>query len=196
MILELKNCQKAAGNVRWIENGERLKSRNRTWGRFLAMKERPRPADSAIVTAEDLAETLNESRGKFVNDKTAIGGRAVKLLPTHYGWTLRFDTRSLAYDPDVKYRVRVHVKVDKTPDGKGEAFWAGVYDDARRENCGTISVKAEKVADGWQWYDVATWKPEPRQHFWFGPGRFKGAESPAHNGVYVDAIEISRCESK
>ena len=26
-------------------------------------------ADSAIVTAEDLAETLNESRGKFVNDE-------------------------------------------------------------------------------------------------------------------------------
>ena len=197
MILELKNCQKAAGNVRWIENGERLKSRNRTWDRFLAMKERPRPADSAIVTAEDLAETLNESQGKFVNDKMAIGGRAVKLPPTHYAWTLRFDTRSIAYDPDVKYRVRVHVKVDKKQDGKGEAFWAGVYDDVRRKNCGIISVKAENVAGGWQWYDVATWKPETGQHFWFGPGRFDGRtmrESPAHSGVYVDAIEISRAE--
>ena len=87
--------------------------------------------------------------------------------------------------------------MDKKPDGKGEAFWAGVYDSARRKGCGSLSVKAEKVGKGWQWYDVLTWKPEPDQYFWFGPGRFDNKtlrESPAHNGVYLGALEISRVE--
>ena len=55
-------------------------------------------------------------------------------------------------------------------------------------------MTAEKADDGWKWYDVITWTPEPGQHFWFGPGRFKGEESTVHNGIYVDALEISRCE--
>ena len=197
MLLEINDCRKVAGNVRWVEAPNRQKSRNRIWSKFLEMKAPPRPADSAIVTVEDLVETPKESQGRFVNDKTAIGGRAIKLPPTHYGWTLHFDERRIAYDPGVKYRVRVHVKVDKKPGGKGEAFWTGIWDSVRRKNCGWIFVKAEKVADGWQWYDVATWKPEPGQYFWFGPGRFDSKamrESPAHAGVYIDALEISRLE--
>ena len=43
-------------------------------------------------------------------------------------------------------------------------------------------------------YDVLTWKPEEGQYFWLGPGRFTGTESPVHSGVFIDAIEISRCE--
>ena len=66
--------------------------------------------------------------------------------------------------------------------------------DRARKNCGCIFVKAQNVKDGWQWYDVLTWKPEEGQYFWFGPGRFTGTESSAHSGVFVDAIEISRCE--
>ncbi len=194
ILLELKDCQRVAGNVRWIENSKSLKVRNRTWDRFLAMKEMPQPADSAIVEVENLADSLNDSQGRFVNDKTAIGGRAVRLPPTHYAWTLRLDTGNIAYDPGVKYHLRIHVKVDKKKGGSGEAFWAGVYDDVRRKSCGSISVKAEKADDGWKWYDVITWTPEPGQHFWFGPGRFKGEESTVHNGIYVDALEISRCE--
>ena len=116
------------------------------------------------------------------------------MPPTHYGWTLRLDTRNIAYDPGVKYHLRVRVKVDKKKGGSGEAFWAGVWDDVRRKNCGSISVKAQNVSDGWQWYDVITWKPESGQHFWFGPGRFKGTESQAHDGIYIDALEISRVE--
>ena len=197
IVQELQDCRSVAGNIRWIESAPRLKVRERAWEKFLARKSPPEPADSAMIPADELVDAIVATHGEFVKDASAIGGRALKLHPTHFGWTARFDTNRLAYDQGVKYRVRVHVKVDRKKgcDGFGEAFWAGVYDDGRRKGCGSISVKAKDAGDGYQWYDVTTWQPESDQHFWLGPGRFKKglAESPVHNGVYIDALEISRC---
>ena len=196
MVKELYDCKAAAGgNVRWIENGSRFAFRDNGWRNFLAKPYPFTPQDKALVPAKDLMpNSLNILKGKFVKDKSAMFGSALMLNPSHYGWTARLDTKRIAYDPGAKYRVRVHVKVDKKPGGKGEAFWTGVWDNVRRKNCGSISVKAQNVKDGWQWYDVLTWKPEEGQYFWLGPGRFTGTESSAHSGVFVDAIEISRCE--
>ena len=199
MVKELYDCKVAAeGDIRWIENGGRFNFRDRGWQNFLATAASPKPQDKAVVPAQDLMpNSLVILKGKFVKDREAMFGSAMMLNPSHYGWTARLDTSRIAYDPGATYRIRIHVKVDKKPDGKGEAFWAGVYDNARRKGCGSLSVKAEKVGKGWQWYDVLTWKPEPDQYFWFGPGRFDNKtlrESPAHNGVYLGALEISRVE--
>ena len=199
IVKELYDCKAAAGgDIRWIENAGRFSFRDNGWRRFLAMPYPFQPQDKAVVPAEDLMpNSLNILRGRFVKDKDALFGKAMALNPSHYGWTARLDTSRIAYDPGAAYRIRIHVKVDKKPGGKGEAFWAGVYDGVRRKGCGQISAKAEKTADGWQWYDVLTWKPEPGQYFWFAPGRFDAKlfrESPAHNGVYIDALEISRVE--
>ena len=99
----------------------------------------------------------------------------------------------IAFDPDVTYKVRVRVRVEKDPSAKGEAFWAGVYDRVAKKGCGSISVKAERCGDGYAWYDVCKWKPRDGQYFWLGPGRFKknGGVS-AIKSVWVDRIEISR----
>ena len=199
MVKELYDCKAAVGgNLRWIENGNRFAFRDNGWRNFLARSYPFTPQDRAVVPAKDLMpNSLNILRGKFVKDKSAMFGSAMMLNPSHYGWTARLDTSRIAYDPGATYRIRIHVKVDKKPSGTGEAFWAGVWDNVRRKNCGSISVKTQKVSDGWQWYDVLTWKPEQGQYFWFGPGRFNNKamrESPAHNGVYIDALEISRLE--
>lgn len=199
MVKELYGCNvSAGGDIRWIENGGRFAFRDSGWRNFIAKPYPFKPQDRAVVTAEDLMPgSLNILRGRFVRDKTSMFGTAMMLKPTHHNWTARLDTSRIAYDPGVEYRIRIHVKVDKKPGG-GEAFWAGVWDGVRRRNCGSISVKAVDVKDGWRWYDVVSWKPESGQYFWFAPGRFDVKtmrESSAHNGVYIGALEISRVES-
>jgi hypothetical protein len=97
------------------------------------------------------------------------------------------------FAPDAQYKLRMRVKVDKsgTP---GPAFWAGVYDTTRARGYGQIEPTVAQVADGYQWYDVTTWKPEPNQYIWAGPGRFDkkaNASSPV-NAVYIDRLELER----
>ena len=85
--------------------------------------------------------------------------------------------------------------MEKEPDAKGEAFWAGVYDTPAKKGRGAISVKAEKCGDGYVWYDVCKWKPKDGQYFWLGPGRFKkDGGASAIKSVWVDRVEISRLD--
>ena len=132
----------------------------------------------------------------IICDRGTLDGTAIKLFNTHYEWSVRLDLASVAYDPDVTYKVRVRVRVEKDPAAKGEAFWAGVYDTPAKKGLGAISVKAEKCGDGYVWYDVCKWKPKDGQYFWLGPGRFKknGGVS-AIKSVWVDRVEISRVDS-
>ena len=153
------------------------------------------PCDCAEVPASRLRLSVPGVRGDRVKERGTLDGMAIKLFNTHYEWSVGFDTASIAYDPDVTYKVRVRVRVEKDPAAKGEAFWAGVYDRVAKKGCGSISVKAERCGDGYAWYDVCKWKPRDGQYFWLGPGRFKkdGGVS-AIKSVWVDRIEISRVD--
>ena len=149
--------------------------------------------DRAEVPASRLKLAVPGVRGEYTKDPETLDGTAIKLFNTHYEWSVRLDMASVAYDPDVKYKVRVRVRVEKDPGAKGEAFWAGVYDTPAKKGRGAISVKAEKCGDGYVWYDVCKWKPRDGQYFWLGPGRFKknGGVS-AIKSVWVDRVEIVR----
>ena len=194
IVRELMDCQKVAGDIRWIEEEARNRWRNRTWTRFLSMSGVRNASNVATVYAEDLFLSGDGVKARIVDDASAFGGKAVRLASTGYDWLVRFPANAIAYDSDEEYRLRVRVKVDRKPGGNGEAFWAGVYDGVRQMSCGIVSKNVEDVIEDYRWYDVMDqWKPRLGQYFWIGAGRFGGTGgSPSHRGVYVDALELSR----
>jgi hypothetical protein len=131
--------------------------------------------------------------GEHVADTEAEDGSAAKLFGTHFEWCMQWFVDPAWFTPAAQYKARMRIKVEKsgTP---GKAFWAGVYDTLRRRGFGQIEPQADKVADGYQWYDVATWTPEAGQYLWAGPGQFdkKNGAPSAVKAVYIDRIELVR----
>ncbi|MDX9979661.1 MAG: DUF4838 domain-containing protein [Lentisphaeria bacterium] len=133
--------------------------------------------------------------GDYVDDPLAEDGTALKLFNTHYEWCTQWRIDPTLFDPGTTYRVRMRIRVEKTGQAEGEAFWAGVYDTVRKTGFGQVQPKVGEVADGYQWYEVATWIPEASQYIWIGPGRFEKdqvAANPAIQAVYVDRFELVR----
>jgi hypothetical protein len=130
--------------------------------------------------------------GERVADDRAEDGFAIKLFNTHYEWCLTWPVNPTVFDPDVKYKLRVRVRVVKT-EREGNAFWAGVYDTERKKGWGSIQPHTSAVQEGYQWYDVATWTPEAKQYLWIGPGPFaKDGGQSAIEALYVDRFELVR----
>jgi hypothetical protein len=135
--------------------------------------------------------------GDYVDDPLAEDGTALKLFNTHYEWCTQWRIDPALFEPGTTYRVRMRLRVEKSGEADGEAFWAGVYDTVRKTGFGQIQPKVSEVADGYQWYEVATWKPEANQYIWIGPGRFAKDQSPANpaiRAVYVDRFELVRVQ--
>ena len=130
--------------------------------------------------------------GERVADSQAEDGSAVKLFNTHYEWCLQWHVNPAVFAPDTEYKLRVRVRVVKT-DREGNAFWAGIYDVAQKKGWGEIQPNTSAVQDGYQWYDIATWKPQADQYLWVGPGPFtKDGGQSAIEAVYVDRFELTR----
>ena len=155
----------------------------------------PKRVTVGCVEEKDLRYCHTAAMGGLVDDPQAEDGRALWLANTHYEWSTAFPLSAVRYDADAKLRLRVRCRVDREPERKGEAFWAGVYDWKRKADARSISVKAESVtADGYVWYDVGTFSPNDSQTFWIGPGRFGKDGKSNIRGLYVDKIEISVAE--
>ena len=132
--------------------------------------------------------------GERVPDEQAEDGFAIKLFNTHYEWCLTWPVNPTVFQPKTKYKLRARVRVVKT-ERSGNAFWAGVYDSARKKGWGQIQPNTNQVQEGYQWYDVATWAPETNQYLWIGPGPYtKDGGQSAIESVYVDRIELTRVE--
>ena len=150
------------------------------------------------VTVKTFRRRVMPDDATFVADAKAEKGKSIELSFKHYEWSANFPMRSVAYDPGVDYLVRVRLRADvrKAAPPAAEVFWAGAYDPVQKRGLGKgLSLKAKDVKDGWAWYDVCTFRPTDDSYVWIGPGRFdkgKCTESPAHRGVWVDAVEIVR----
>lgn len=149
-------------------------------------------SDSAVILCRD----LSSSYAKTVDDATANGGKAKLMTRNHYDWDVAFNLREVAYDPGEKYTLRIHVRVNKVPGAPdGEAFSAGIWNSKARRGVAEIKRKVSQCADGWAWYDVATWQPCDDDSLWIAPGWFdrkQHVENPSIESVSCDCIEIRR----
>ena len=188
-----------AGGIRLAEGESTSQKRKQEWHE-LADAEPPMPkaADSAIIEEAQLKLANPGQWGERIKDPQANDGWTYKLFPSHYEWCVMLDMSSVVYDPGAKYRVSARVRVEKKKDGKGQAFWSGVYDYKNRRDAGRgYAPQVAAVKDGYQWYPITTWCPAEGHYFWFGPGTYdkkKMSQSPAHDGVYLDCIKIERME--
>lgn len=181
-----------AKDIRLAENVQRHDQLKADWKRIAEEK---MPSAMTNVLSGELEESfLNCSRqgtwGEFVNDPKASNGLALRLTNTHYEWCTTFQMHRVAFDPGTKLKIRVRLRCEKASDG--EAFWAGVYDPVAKKGRGGIQPKTSQVANEYAWYDVCTWTPNEDEYIWIGPGRFNKNGKAAHNGIWIDKIEISR----
>ena len=135
--------------------------------------------------------------GRYVDDPSAYNGRAIEVYNIQEVETILLSFGHVAFDPGVPYRLRVHVRADRVPDGKGQAFRAVLYNLNGWREMMAVEKNVEDMADGYDWYEVGTFKPASSQVFRFCPGQFaKGGGRNAFKALYVDKIEISRAETK
>ncbi len=187
---------KEAKNIRISESTERHEQILERIKALANPSPLPSPQSSAI--AEDSALNLGQrgTWGDTVKDPLAEDGSAMKLFNTHYEWCTTLPFSRVAFDPGVKYRLSMRVRVEKETGKDGKAFWAGVYDSKNKKGCGNIERNTSAVEKGYAWYNVAEWVPERDHYFWIGPGHFdkKKGETSAIKAVYIDKLKIERLD--
>jgi len=163
------------------------------WRSFLAQTPR-QPAGGKVELEEKDMTLANRGKwGEFADDPLAADGKAIKMFNSHYEWCTMLPLSKVVFRTGRTYRIRARVRVEREEGAKGEAFWAGVYDEAAKRGRGGIEPKVADVGEGYVWYDVATWIPGGGSYFWIGPGRFdaQGGGRSAVKAVWLDKIEIS-----
>lgn len=129
----------------------------------------------------------------------SISGKVFAPPNTGYDWYIPLQFGNVAYDDGVEYSIRLRVKVECTGGpSDGEAFWAGIYDNAVSDGKAMIAKKASECGDGWHWYEVAKMKLSDSYCLWVGSGRFDrnaNGGNPAVKQVYFDAVEIVRADA-
>jgi len=133
--------------------------------------------------------------GAHEADPDAGDGFGLRLFNTHYEWCSQWRVDPSVFEPGANYTVRARIKV--VPGAQdGEAFWAGIYDVARKKGWGQIEPRVSETKPGYQWYELGTWLPEKDQYVWFGPGRFDKATAQrgAAEAVWIDRIEFVKAK--
>lgn len=197
---KLIELDRFAGGIRLAEWEKTSQERKKEWHDLAdAPIIVPPVSDSAVIEEKSLKLYLPGKYGERVQDPQAGDGWAYKLFASHYEWCVMMDLSLIAYDPGAKYRISARVRVDKKENGKGQAFWSGVYDYENKREAGYgYAPQVTDLKDGYQWYPITTWCPANGHNFWFGPGMFDKKQtdhSLAHNGVYLDCIKIERVEA-
>lgn len=162
----------------------------------LAAKESVREQTGrVIVKAEEMERHWRLKPQKDVPG--ALDGVAFKLSKSHHDWCPVVLMSSVAFDSGVKYRIRIHARIDMKPqaDPKSAVFWAGVVNRVTDMNPLQRIWTARETTDGWQWLDLGEAVLEDGQFLWIGTGSFdknRYLENPACETILVDQVEISR----
>ena len=128
--------------------------------------------------------------GEFVDDPKADDGKALKLFNTHYTWCVQFPLSRIAFEPGVKYKLRLRVRVDSHR--YGMAFSAGVYSTDTQKSPGSAKFTTAQTPNEYAWYDILTWTPCAGEILWIAPGTFGDDGKSSVNGVYIDKVEFLR----
>ncbi len=144
-----------------------------------------------LLFEENDVKIAKNTWGGYVADAKAGDGRAAMLYNTHYQWCVRVNPDFSKLTPGVEYAIRFRIRVDRKPDMKGEAFWAGLYSKTRKKDIGMIAPKVTAMDGEYHWYTTAKWIPDLKEDVivWAGPGRFTDGKTSI-NGVYIDRVEF------
>jgi len=131
------------------------------------------------------------------DDPAASDGRAVRISGIHSAWCVNFFMDNVRFRPGCTYALKARVRAERKSGVSGNAFWAGVYCSAERRDCGKIFVQTDALpADGYQWYDVAVWKPMEGDYFWIGVGPFEKKNGAAVESVWLDELVLEERTAK
>ena len=134
----------------------------------------------------------------IVDDEKATNGKAVKMRNTDSGgWYTHLPLSDVLFDEGIKYKLRIRVRANKIGSAQGKGFGAGVYDPVNKKGIKYTYYDLKDLSEDYQWFEILDWVPERTQYIWIAPGHFdkkKYTCHPGHDGVYVDSVEISRCE--
>ena len=118
----------------------------------------------------------------------------MQLFGTHVEWAVQFELRNVEFEPGATYRLRARIRVDRAPGASGgeRAFNCGVYDPGAKTKPGFLEPLIGDVAEGYAWYDIATWKPNGGETFYLAPPAASAGGKIPVNAVWLDCIELSR----
>jgi len=181
-----------ARDIRLAEVPERHRALEKAWREIAARKE---PAVQVSRERGELQESYVTCHrlgtwGAYVEDPKASDGKALKLFNTHFEWCVQFPLDRVAFEPGIRYTVRVRARCEKR--GTGEAFWAGVYDTAEKKGRFSISRRTDQVGPDYAWYDIGTWVPNDHEYLWIAPGHFDKNGQSAIEGLWIDKIAFIR----
>ena len=160
-------------------------------------------ADRALIEEGNFNLHRPSEWGEILADPAAGNGSSLKLFGSHFEWAATLPLEAVAFDPGVRYRLRLRVRVELEPGRAGEAFWAGIYDYMGKQSVISMSRSvAEAAGDAanagsgsagdYVWHDLGSWTPADGQVIWIGPGRFQEPAGSAVQAVWIDCLEIKR----
>ena len=159
----------------------------------------PRPIATSRGTVEekDLTTGYLYIWSNFEDDPDAEDGRALKMFNLQYSYlTARIGFSSFKFEPGVKYTLRARIKVLAKSGCTGEAFRCGICrpNDSSADHGLILAPKVTEVMDGYQWYEIGAFVPDPEKMFWMSPGVFdeNHGEKTSIEGVWIDKLEFVR----
>ena len=188
-LMEIRRESERAGRPHQLGNlAVRQQLPIRNWTAMVTKPYPTEPCDRGVVTAGEF-DSWNEARGTFEKDAEAFTGKAFKAVNYVNAASAYFNLSNLAFDPEATYRVRVRVKVERQPDGKGEAFAAHLGKHR-------IAKRTEEIPDdGYHWYPLATTNLVKSMLFEFQSGRYEnGGGRTAVKAVWLHQLEFTRVE--
>ena len=171
---------------------EVLRRRSIVWRIVAESPDAPARLSSTPFCGELQESALSLDRpgefGEFVEDPLASDGRAVKMFNSHHEWCVMLMMSRIAFEPGVKYRLRVRVRCDGK--ARGNAFSAGVFDERKWKTTGQAARRANAVGPNYAWYDVCTFVPNDGEDFWIAPGGLNKNGDKNANAVLLDKISF------
>ena len=147
------------------------------------------PVDKSVKTSLVIeAKDFGRSRDFALTNGVARFNRG------RYDWVTALNPCNLAYDKGVRYRLRVHAKVERSADRPDGIAFKGGYHDPGNKVSFEKSFKASEASTEWKWYDIGETEFGPRGLFWISSGTFdkkKFKENPCIDAVLIDKVEVS-----
>ncbi|MDD3545408.1 MAG: DUF4838 domain-containing protein [Kiritimatiellae bacterium] len=191
-MLDIERESEARGHpVLFGNTPQRDRRPRQQWRRAVTMTPPEKGTDSAHIDVDAMGIT-EVKFARIVKDDNAIGGRAVEINNRYEEPGPYIDFSNIAYDPGVKYLVRIRAKVTPLTNGYGQAIRLRAGDQE-------ISRDVKDLEPGYVWYAFEPFSPKNSHQINVRPGHRTakdGGGRAAIESIRVDRFVIERAEAK